>query len=163
MTTKLNYTEEEWNGLLYAPYMVGMYIIMADISVTAMGKEMKGMIQALQTQDVPEAAKDLVGSIVADIMSKAQNKEKLEQPIEQQENALDQIMDSIIKDTAVLDTKSTPEEKAAFNQWLMKIAQATAEVGREGGFLGIGSVRVSDKEKTALAELARVLNVRGEV
>ena len=42
---------------------------------------------------------------------------------------------------------------------LMYLAQQTAEASKEGGFLGIGAVRVSDKEQAALDELAEVLGV----
>jgi hypothetical protein len=154
MTTKSDYTEQEWEGLLQSPVMVGMYIMVADVSVTAMGKEMAGMMKAIQAQKAPEAASELVGAVVADIVAKSSNKEKLEQPeLDKHQDPKVQVMNILKKDLAVLDEKSTPEEKAGFGAWLMTVAQATAEAGREGGFLGIGSVHVSDKEKTALAEL----------
>ena len=38
-------------------------------------------------------------------------------------------------------------------------AQRTAEAAKEGGFLGLGGVRVSDAEQATLAEIARVLGV----
>jgi len=154
MTTKSDYTEKEWEDLLQAPIMAGMYIMVADVSVTAMGKEMAGMLKAIQAQEAPDDAKELVGAIVADIVAKSSNKEKLEQPeLDKQQDPKVQIMKILKDDLAALDEKSTPEEKAGVGAWLMTVAQATAEAGREGGFLGIGSVRVSDKEKVALAEL----------
>ena len=36
MTTKSDYTDEQWEVLLQVPLMAGMYIIVADVSVTAM-------------------------------------------------------------------------------------------------------------------------------
>ncbi len=80
MTTRSDYTEEEWNSLLTAPVLAGTYIIATDVSVTAMGKEMKGMLQAIQKQDVSDASKELVAAIVADIVAKSSNKEKMETP-----------------------------------------------------------------------------------
>ncbi|MBE2220834.1 MAG: hypothetical protein IAF02_04805 [Anaerolineae bacterium] len=154
MSTKSDYTEQEWEGLLQAPVMAGMYIMVADVSVTAMGKEMAGMLKAIQAQNAPDAAKELVSAVVADIVAKSSNKEKLEQPeLDKQQDPKVQIMKILKDDLAVLDEKATPEEKSGFGAWLMTVAQATAEAGREGGFLTIGSVHVSDKEKTALAEL----------
>jgi hypothetical protein len=41
----------------------------------------------------------------------------------------------------------------------MVLAQKTAEASKEGGFLGIGAVRVSGKEQAALDELAEILGV----
>ena len=160
MTTKSDYTEAEWNGLMSAPVMAGTYIIAADVSVTAMGKEMKAMLQTIQKQDVPDVSKELVGAIVADIVAKSGNKEKMESPeMEKGPDGLQQILDMLVEDTAVLETKSNPEEAAGYKQWLMAVAQATAKAGKEGGFLGIGAVRVSDKEKAALTKLQTALGL----
>ena len=154
MTTKSDYTEQEWEGLLQAPMMAGMYIIVADMSVTALGKESAGMLKAIQAQDAPDAAKELVGAVVADIVAKSSQKEKLQQPeLDKHQDPKLQLMAILKDDLAILDEKSTPEEKAGFGSWLLTVAQATAEAGREGGFLSIGSVRVSEKEEKALAEL----------
>ena len=160
MTTKSDYTEEEWNGLIEAPMMGGTYIITADVSVTAMGKEMKGMLKAMQAQDAPAAAADLVAAVVADVMAKTANKEKMGSPeFDKHEDPMPQFLQTITAGVAVLDTKATPEEAAGYKQWLMRIAQATAEAGKEGGILGIGAVRVSDKEKAAIDQLGSALGV----
>jgi hypothetical protein len=42
---------------------------------------------------------------------------------------------------------------------LVGLAEATAEAGKEGGFLGIGAVRVSDQEKAALEQLKKTLEL----
>ena len=57
----------------------------------------------------------------------------------------------------IVRAKGGDAEAAAFGSWLMMLAQATAEAAKEGGVLGIGSVRVSDKEKAALVALQAVL------
>ena len=46
-------------------------------SVTAMAKEMAGMLKGVSTAEVAEPAKDIVAAIVADYTAKAQNKEKI--------------------------------------------------------------------------------------
>ncbi len=158
MTTKSDYTEQEWEGLLQAPMMAGMYIIVADMSVTGIAKESAGMLKAIQAQVVPDTARELVGAVVADIVARSSNKQKLQQPeLDKHQDPKLQIMNILVGYLAVLGEKSTPEEKAGFGSWLLTVAQATAEAGREGGFLSIGSVRVSEKEETALAELKAVL------
>ena len=158
MTTKSDYTEQEWEGLLQAPMMAGMYIIVADMSVTGIAKESAGMLKAIQAQVAPDTARELVGAVVADIVARSSNKQKLQQPeLDKHQDPKLQIMNILVGYLAVLGEKSTPEEKAGFGSWLLTVAQATAEAGREGGFLSIGSVRVSEKEETALAELKAVL------
>ena len=66
----------------------------------------------------------------------------------------------ILKRTsALLAEKATPEEAAETKQWLAKVAQATAEAAKEGGFLGFGGTLVSDQEKAALATVNSVLGL----
>jgi hypothetical protein len=47
---------------------------------------------------------------------------------------------------AIVDTKA-PGDAAAFKGWLRQISQPVAEASKEGGFLGIGGVSVSEAEK----------------
>ena len=61
--------------------------------------------------------------------------------------------------SALLTTKATPEETAEIKAWLAKVAQATAEAAKEGGFLGFGGTSVSDQEKAALAMLNTALGL----
>ena len=154
MTTKNDYTTQEWEGLLQVPVMAGTYIMISDMSMTAMPRELKGLFKAILAQESPAEAQELVAAVTADIMARAEQKGKLEQPqLESDQNTKRQVLDLLKQDLAVLDSKAAPGEKAGFCAWLLQVAQATAEAGREGGFLGIGSVRVSDQEKAALVEL----------
>lgn len=63
---------------------------------------------------------------------------------------------------ALLDARCTPEEAAGTKAWLLEIARATAEAGKEDqGFLGRGGVLVNDKERAALALVASTLGIPG--
>jgi cell pole-organizing protein PopZ len=160
MTTKTDYTEQEWAGLVRAPVTAGSYIVIADPSVMAMVSETQGMMQAILAQQAPEAAKGLVAAVVAEIAAMAGRKEKMAPPqVEKGQDPRPQLMANLTQDLAVLDVKSTPDEKAGFCAWLLTVATATAEAGREGGFLGIGAVRVSDQEKAALEELRQAFGL----
>jgi hypothetical protein len=160
MTTKADYTEQEWAGLVRAPVTAGSYIIIADPSVMAMLSETQGMLKAIQAQQAPEAAKELVAAVVAEIVAMASRKEKIAPPqVEKSQDPRPQIMADLMQDLAVLDTKAAPEEKAGFCTWLLTVATATAEAGREGGFLGIGAVRVSEPERAALEELKQAFSL----
>lgn len=155
MTTKADYSEQEWDLLLQAPVMAGTYIIIADPSITAMPKEMKGMLTAMLTSPAPADVQELVSSMVDDIKARAEDKEKMAQPeVDKDQGAETQVLDQIGQALAILEEKA-PQEKSGFCTWLMAVAQATAEAGKEGGFLGIGAVRVSDKEKAALDQMSR--------
>jgi hypothetical protein len=49
------------------------------------------------------------------------------------------------------------DNKTAVAAMLLDVAQKTAEASKEGGFLGIGGVRVSDQEKAAIEEIRTAL------
>jgi len=59
---------------------------------------------------------------------------------------------------ALVDSKA-PGDAAAFKGWLRQISQHVAEAAKEGGFLGIGGVAVSEAEKATLAEISSALNL----
>jgi hypothetical protein len=58
----------------------------------------------------------------------------------------------------VVDAKA-PADASAFKTWLRHISQHVAEAAKEGGFLGIGGVAVSEAEKATLAEISNALKL----
>jgi hypothetical protein len=56
----------------------------------------------------------------------------------------------------ILDAKA-PADSAAFKGWLQQISQHVAEAAKEGGFLGVGGVPVSEAEKATLTEISSAL------
>ena len=160
MTTKADYTEDEWAGLVRAPILAGGYIAASDMSFFGMIGEMTALYKTMTEGDVPEAASGLIEAVVAEIEDSKDAKEKLKLPeTKQSATQAAQLIHQLGLDLEVLDQKSTPEETRAFKDWLIQIAQATAEATKEGGFLGIGAVRVSDKEQMALATLRHELGI----
>ena len=59
----------------------------------------------------------------------------------------------------IIQNKS-PEEAESYAQFLMDVAKITAEASKEGGFLGIGAVRVSQQEEAALERLSNALDYK---
>jgi len=54
---------------------------------------------------------------------------------------------------AVVAAKATPAEADAYRAMLVSVAEKAAQASKEGGFLGFGGVRVSDKEQAFIAEV----------
>ena len=74
--------------------------------------------------------------------------------------ALDESMIVLRRVTALLDAKATPDEAAGYKRWLLDIARAVAEAGKEDqGFLGRGGVMVNDAERAALQGVAEALGL----
>jgi hypothetical protein len=160
MTTKADYTDDEWAGLVRAPILAGAYVAASDMSFFGMIGEMSALYRKMTDDAAPEAAASLIEGVVAEIEATKGAKDKLKLP-ETKSSATQaaQLVHQLGLDLEVLDRKSTPEETRAFKGWLLDIAQATAEATKEGGFLGIGAVRVSDKEEMALATLRHELGI----
>jgi len=59
----------------------------------------------------------------------------------------------------ILSAKATPEEADAMRRWLVDVAQAAADSAKEGGFMGVGAVRVSEGEQKMLEQLRSALGV----
>jgi len=64
------------------------------------------------------------------------------------------------QEVAALLGRKAPGEAEGSKRWLLGAAQRAAEAAKEGGFRGIGAVRVSEAEKTTLAEVAQALGVK---
>jgi hypothetical protein len=159
MTTKENYTEEEWHLLLLAPINAATYIMTADMSVVGAVREMKALGKALNDPTPPESAQELINSLVADIQEKTKNKEKLEAPeAEEGQDPREPARQSLQQTAVLLDERCTPQETAGFKHWLLDIAQAVAAADKEGSHFGMGGQRISDKEQAALAEIESILS-----
>lgn len=66
------------------------------------------------------------------------------------------LLENIRAGAAVMAAKA-PGESELFCSLVRKVARATAEVSKEGGFLGMGGVLVSGKEKSAIALVEEAL------
>ena len=54
---------------------------------------------------------------------------------------------------------NSPSDAAAYGRLLVDVATHVAEASKEGGFLGIGGVPVSEAEKATLAEISNALKL----
>ena len=163
MTTKADFTPEEWEQLLEMPMTAAMYIIMADPAVFGSIKEAYSVAKSIATQAQKPDNTELLRFMLADLQDKEQVKQA--QPEIDKKNAagaMQALLDDLTAGVALMDQKATPEESTQIRHWLYQLAVNTAEASKEGGFLGIGAVRVSDAEKSALQDLAAVLKVDGD-
>jgi predicted Rossmann fold nucleotide-binding protein DprA/Smf involved in DNA uptake len=161
VSSKSDYTPEEWKSVVAAPYYAGSLIIMADINFTYF-REVAALGKAIMAS-ASESDSDLIKAVALDFTSKDSQKEikpELEKMKgEKDPAALKQaVLDYVASATDLVSAKSA-EDGDAYGRWLLHLAQKTAEGSKEGGVLGIGAVRVSDKEQAALDELAETLGV----
>ncbi|HEX2503665.1 MAG TPA: hypothetical protein VHK00_06965 [Miltoncostaeaceae bacterium] len=158
MTTKADYTEEEWAALRRAPTVAGFAVSLSDPGgPIEMSKE---SIAALRAAGTPPGDQELLVAVSQDALAQQQQRHNVMKEMDLKgATARDQIAEELRKVNEILTAKATPEEAGAFRQWLIDSAQATADAAKEGGFMGIGATRVSEGEQAMLTKLREILGV----
>ena len=171
MSTKTDYSAEEWKLVLKAPLMAGLAVIAASPSgplgmlreMFAVGK----LVAATKTQAEGQGglSNELLRAALTDLASpdgrsQVDVAELRGLPSEQlRAHALDACRAL----ASLVDRKATREEAEGVKRWLVTIAQRAAEAAKEGGFLGVGGARVSETETAAIREVARALGIDSPV
>jgi hypothetical protein len=141
-----------------APLVCGMAITLADPGGPV--EALKESTAALQT--LIEASKDdtygaFVQEVARDVAERAQNREN---PLAgfkpDRQNTAQAVLDELRGVEYLLRTKATEQEHAEFREFLRVAAQRTALAAREGGFLGIGGERVSEREQEMLETIGDI-------
>ena len=158
MTSKADYTDDEWAALRRAPVVAGFAVSLADpggpIELT------KESMAAMRAAGAPPSDDELLVAVSQDALAQQQQRNNVLKEIDlKAATAREQIVDELRRVNEILSAKATPEEAEAFRAWLMQTAQETAEAAKEGGFLGIGATRVSEGEQAMLARLREILGV----
>lgn len=161
MSSKADYSAQEWGEVVAGPYFASLYIVMADPNF-AYFKEIAAMTGAAM-DSASKTTNDLIKAVALDLSSK-DIQEGIRQQFEGLKGQKDPealkvtVVDKITGVTDIVASKSA-DDSEEYRKWVFYLAQVTAEGSREGGFLGIGAERVSDKEKQALDELAEALGI----
>jgi hypothetical protein len=149
MTTKSDFTEEEWTRVRRAPFVAGMAISMADPGgPIEMAKESMGTVKSATN---PPSREQLLTDIALDLQSMTQQRQNPLKDFKPQ--APDQIQEELRAVSDLVTSKASAEEAAAFKQWLLATAQAAADAAKEGGFMGFGAIQVSEGETKMLDQL----------
>ncbi len=161
MANKQNFTPAEWTKVLESTMSVGMAISACDPSgLWGTLKEAFASRSALTTSKFV-VSNELVKAVIADLETSggrsavqgALHKHiDSAKPTEIVQRSLDQLREV----SAILDDKA-PDDAATFKAFLRGISQKVAEACVEGGFLGLGGVKVSDAERVTLDDIAKAL------
>jgi hypothetical protein len=160
MTTKADYTPEEWDLLKKAPLMMAAAVIVSDLSGSVgVAKEFLSMAQAVEETGQQGDVNELIAALVADLQApQAAQSDASEEPLDLSE-AREKALAESREVAALLAQKTTSAEADGFKRWMLSIAKRVSEAAREGGVLGIGSKLVSEKETTMLREIAAALGI----
>ncbi len=157
MSTRSDFSVDEWDLLRSSPFMASILVVAASPSgpigliqeSTAAGKMILTAATGAQTPLLKDLALDLTQKMSLPRTPAGAT------PAQVQAAATE-----ILKRTSdLLAQKATPEEATELKQWLAGVAKATAEATKEGGFLGFGGTLVSEEEKAALATINSTLGL----
>jgi hypothetical protein len=146
MTTKTDFTDEEWELVLEGPTSAGLIVITAQRGGTF--RETVSMAKAYAGARGQHGQSELLDAIVA---AKPEiDRTRTSSPEELKERALGKIRDAV----ALLDGKATPQELDEYRRFVVTLAERVARAHRESGR---GEDPISDAEQAAIDAIAQAL------
>jgi hypothetical protein len=160
MTTKADYTAEEWELLRKAPLIMAAAVIVSDLSGSVgVAREFLSMAQAVEETAQRHDTNELVAALVADLQTPQGEQMEETEDITDIAAARAKSLAETREIRDLLARKSPLAEAEGFKRWMLSIAERVSKAAREGGVLGIGSKLVSEKETTMIDELAEALGI----
>jgi hypothetical protein len=155
MTSKQDFTEEEWTRIRRAPLVAGVAISLADPGgPIEMAKE---TMATLRSATLPPSQEELLAAVALDLQAATQHKQN---PLgDFKPRGGQQVLEELRAVNELVTAKATPEEAEAFRRWLLVAAQAAADAGKEGGFMGFGGEQVSAGEQRMLEQVRAVVGM----
>ena len=150
MTTKADFNAEEWDALVAGSLMAAMQVVAAERGGTIRESLAVGRIYSEARQHHGVSA--LLDAMVASPPGLDPRR------LHEGGGDVKSVASSRLAEAvALVETKATDEERHAYKQFVLNVAEAAANANREGGFLGIGGKPVSANEQEAIDEIRRAL------
>jgi hypothetical protein len=145
MTTKADFTPQEWDLVLEGPPSAGMIVITAQRGGTL--RETVSMAKSYAEARAQHGQSELLDEIVA---AKPEiDHTRYHSPEELKAHLLEHLRDAV----ALLEGKAQPQELDEYRRFVVNLAQRAAAAHRERG----GSGPVSDVEHAAITEIAQAM------
>jgi hypothetical protein len=162
VTTKADYTPEEWELLKEVFFTTASLVIMVSPNnLLGIFKEARTIWKAIE-----EIAKidncQLVQAIIND--KTPEDEKKLDAETEEVTGGavVKDVLNNCRQVAVILAAKATPEEAHDYKKQVLAICTKTASAAVEpgGGFLGFGGKRINEKEDSAIKLVATALDYR---
>jgi broad specificity phosphatase PhoE len=159
MTSKADFSEDEWTRLKRAPFVAGMAISLADpggpIEVV---KETAATLKTVREAAESGGRGELIDAVAQEAVADARERKNPLQDFKARGALAGQeIVEELTEVNRIVSTKATPDDAQAYRDWLKAAAQEAANAAKEGGFMGFRAERVSEGEQRMLDKLAEVL------
>src|SRR5215467_13808603 len=160
MANKQSFTPEEWTKILESVMLAGMAVSAAEPSgLWGLLKEGVASSSALAAAKSDSGSSELIKAVEYET---SEGRSSVQEALRKRfagakpADVVQRSLENLQEASAILAAKA-PGDAPAFKAWLKSISQKVAEASSEGGFLGIGGVQVSDKEKATLADISTAL------
>lgn len=169
MSVETRFSEEEQLLLTNTPSLIGSAMAFVEGSGLGTIKELFANAKTFIGGAKAFPDNEIIVGILPNLedrkeaMAKAKNfREKSmarlkEKGIDSHEKLQQQLIADCKAVSVLLTDKATAEEATEYKEWAMSVAENVAKAAKEGGFLGIGGVRISDSEKQIFADIAQAL------
>jgi hypothetical protein len=157
MTTKSDFSDEDWLRIVRAPFIAGLSISLADPGGPI--EAAKETIATLKSATNPPSREQLLTDVALEIQAMTQQKQN---PLKSYKPSRStppgpQVVQELGEVQDIVAAKATVEETAAFGHWLVATAQAAADAAKDGGFMGFGAHQVSQGEQAMLDQVSAVV------
>jgi hypothetical protein len=162
MANKEAFSAEEWNLIRSAPILVMTGVAASDPGglIGAFQESFSG-VKTMMGAFKESSSLELMGALLAEkSMPTMPDKKQMlgEGNAEQQTaNFKNAVLGYVKQALALIKSKGSPEEVAAYEKMMASVAEHVANAAKEGSFFGFGGERVSPGEKAFLDELNAVL------
>jgi hypothetical protein len=164
MTNKQSFTPEDWTKILESVALSGVAVTAADPSgLMGLLKESFASAYAVASEKNNPGANELIKAVVAEFET-SEGRTKIREALKtrlagaSQADVGQRAVKALGEVSALLDAKA-PNDAAAFKMWLRTISGKVADAATEGGTLGFGGVKVSEKEKATLKDISKALGI----
>lgn len=161
MAKKSDFTKEQWQLLLDVPPAVGTAVMYAGRSGLGSVAESialaSGILGARHGYDGIELIEALSNARIKD--GEKSSIETLSSPYKglSDKEILQDATEKCAQVARLLAEKTSTDEREAFIDWTLTVAEKVANAAKEGGFLGIGGERVSAEEVKVLDAVQQAL------
>jgi hypothetical protein len=153
VTTKGDFPADEWTRIVRAPFLAGLAISLADPGGPI--EAAKESMATIRSATNPPSREQLLAEVALELQALTQQRHN---PLEgykptKAESPGKQVLEELRSVQAIVAASATPEETAAFGEWLLATAQAAADAAKEGGFMGFHAKQVSEGEQAMLDQV----------
>jgi hypothetical protein len=159
MTTREQFTPEEWTALIDVPLLAGVYVMaVSPQGVVGVFREFSSLRLALLKVLSNGAYYELIDELRRYITSLDEKQTPVSiDNFQSQDQMRKYVLDHCRRATQALYQKANEDESAYYRRGVLWICLQVARAAREGGVFGIKSVQVTEEEQQALRQVAFAL------